>query len=39
VPQLPWRKRYDWRLVAIIAVVLAAFAAGLLVRLKFGTVL
>jgi hypothetical protein len=30
--KLPWRERYDWRLVAIIAVVLAAFAAGLAVR-------
>ena len=25
-----WRKRYDWRLVAIVLVIVVAFAAGLL---------
>ncbi len=34
--KLPWHERYDWRLVAIAVVVLVAFAAGLVGRLKFG---
>ncbi len=34
--KLPWRERYDWRLVLIVAVVLAAFATGLMVRIGVG---
>ena len=31
-PRLPWRKRYNWRLVAA-AIVVAAFVVGCVVRI------
>jgi hypothetical protein len=33
---LPLRERFDWRLIIAGLLVLAAFAAGLMVRIKFG---
>lgn len=30
--QLPWRDRYDWRLVANLAIVVASIVVGLLIR-------
>ncbi len=36
--QLPWRERFDWRVVAAVLAVAAAFAAGLLVRVSHGAV-
>jgi uncharacterized membrane protein YidH (DUF202 family) len=33
--RLPWRERFDWRLVAMTLVVVAAFVAGLMVRLGY----
>jgi hypothetical protein len=35
IEKLPWRKRYDWRLVAIAVIIAAAFATGLVVRVHF----
>lgn len=30
--RLPWRARYDWRLIAAALIVVAALAAGMMVR-------
>ena len=29
--KLPWRERYDWRLIAVVVLIALVFAAGLMV--------
>lgn len=36
--KLPWRERFSWQVIAALLIIVAAFAVGWLLRVKFGQV-